>query len=215
MTKVIPKSGSDSRIVPDQMVLDLHRKMVTVYYIEERMKVFTRQGKCSFHASTRGHEKLQIGMTLMLRPRRDWFFTYYREKAIAVGLGMPIKDIFLGMLSREDDPSSRGRNMPEHFSSKELRLVSMTPCTGTQFLPAVGMARAMKMSGSDEVVYVSSGEGATSEGEFFEALNWAAREKLPVLFVIQNNGYAISVPQASQTAAEIHRIARGNALGQA
>ncbi len=209
MTKVIPRSENDTHIVPDETVLDLHRKMVTVHYIEERMKVFTRQGKCSFHASTRGHEKLQIGMTLILKPGHDWFFTYYREKAIAVGLGMPIKDIFLSMLSREDDPSTKGRNMPEHFSSKELRLVSMTPCTGTQFLPAVGMAKAVKERGGDELVYVSSGEGATSEGEFFEALNWAARERLPVLFVIQNNGYAISVPQAQQTISEIHRVARG------
>ena len=90
MAEVMPRSDSDTRIVPDEMVLDLHRKMVAVYYIEERVKVFTRQGKCSFQASTRGHEKLQIGMTLMLRPRHDWFFTYYREKAIALGLGMPI-----------------------------------------------------------------------------------------------------------------------------
>ncbi len=203
------KAEIDSRIVPDQLVLELHRKLVTVFFIEERMKIFTRQGKCSFHASSRGHAKLQIGMTMLLKPGHDWFFSYYREKALAYGLGMPVKDIFLHMLSREDDPSARGRNMPEHFSSRKLHLVSMTACTGTQFLPAVGMARAIRMNGGDEVVYVSSGEGATSEGEFFEALNWAAREKLPVLFVIQNNGYAISVPQEQQTASEIHRIARG------
>ncbi len=198
-----------TEIVPRNLVLDLHRKMVTVHYIEERLKIFAKQAKCSFQASTRGHEKLQIGMTLLLRPGYDWFFTYYREKAIALGLGMSIRDIFLGMLSREGDPSSNGRNMPEHFSSKELRLVAQTACTGTQYLPAVGMAKAVKKDGSDAVVYVSSGEGATSEGEFFEALNWAAREKLPVLFVVQNNGYAISVPQAQQTISEIHRIARG------
>ena len=196
-------------IVPNPLVLELYRKMLTVYYVEERMKIFVKQGKCSFHASTRGHEKLQIGMTLLLKPGHDWFCTYYREKAIAVGLGMPLKDIFLGMLNREGDPNSNGRNMPEHFSSRALNLVAQTACTGTQYLPAVGMAKAIKQDGTDQVVYVSSGEGATSEGEFFEALNWAARERLPVLFVIQNNGYAISVPQATQTAAEIHRIARG------
>jgi len=196
-------------IVPPEIVLELYRKMLTVFYIEERMKIFVKQGKCPFHASTRGHEKLQIGMTLLLKPGHDWFFTYYREKAIAVGLGLPLKDIFLGMLNRDGDPNSDGRNMPEHFSSRERRLVSQTACTGTQYLPAVGLARAVQHDGGDQVVYVSSGEGATSEGEFFEALNWAARERLPVLFVIQNNGYAISVPQATQTAAEIHRIARG------
>ena len=196
-------------IVPDALVLELYQKMLTVFYVEERLKIFDRLGKVSFHASSRGHEKLQIGMTLLLKPRRDWFFTYYREKGIAVGLGMPLKDIFLGMLSRQSDPNSVGRNMPEHWSSHELRLVAQTAATGTQFLPAVGMARAVRRSRADEIVYVSSGEGATSEGEFFEALNWANRERLPVLFVIQNNGYAISVPQAAQTSSEIHRIAQG------
>ncbi|MFI5174960.1 MAG: thiamine pyrophosphate-dependent enzyme [Terriglobia bacterium] len=199
----------NTEIVPRPMVLELHRKMITVYHIEERVKIFVRQGKVSFHASTRGHEKVQIGMTMLLKPRHDWFFPYYREKALALGLGMPIKDIFLGMLGRAGDPSSEGRNMPEHFSSRELHLVSQTACTGTQFLPAVGLAKALRMDGSDAIVYVSSGEGATSEGEFFEALNWAARERLPVLFVIQNNGYAISVPQDTQTISEIHRVARG------
>src|SRR4029079_19159734 len=122
---------------------------------------------------------------------------------------MPMKDIFLHMLSREGDPSSNGRNMPEHFSSRKLHLVSQTACTGTQFLPAVGMAKALKKDGSDAIVYVSSGEGATSEGEFSEALNWASREQLPVLFLIQNNGYAISVPQSAQTRSRVHRIAEG------
>lgn len=196
-------------IVPHPLTLELYRKMLTVFYVEERMKAFVRQGKCGFQASTRGHEKIQIGMTLLLKPGHDWFFTYYRSKAVAVGLGMPIKDIFLGMLGREGDPNSNGRNMPEQWSSRKLRLVAQTAVTGTQYLNAVGMARAVKMDGGDEIVHVSSGEGATSEGEFFEALNWAAREKLPVLFTVQNNGYAISVPQGSQTSSEVHRIARG------
>ena len=196
-------------IVPAPLVVELYRKMLTTFYVEERMKIFVKQGKCPFHASTRGHEKLQIGMTLLLKPGHDWFFTYYREKAIAIGLGLPLKDLFLGMLNRTGDPNSNGRNMPEHFSHRDLKLVAQTACTGTQYLPAVGMAKAIKQDGADQIVYASSGEGATSEGEFFEALNWAARERLPVLFVIQNNGYAISVPQATQTAAEIHRIARG------
>lgn len=194
---------------PHEWTLDLYRRMLATLYVEERMKIFVRQGKCSFHASSRGHEALQVGMALLLKPRQDWFFTYYRSKALALGLGMPLKDMFLAMLSRDGDPNSNGRNMPEQFSSRELRLVSQTACTGTQFLPAVGMARAVNLEGSDQIVYASSGEGATSEGEFFEALNWAAREKLPMLFVIQNNGYAISVPQATQTASEIHRIADG------
>ena len=195
------------RIVPDAVIKELFQKMLGVYYIEERLKILTRQGKISFLASTRGHEKVQVGTVMLMKPGYDWFFPYYREKAIAYALGVPVKDIFLHMLSREGDPSSNGRNMPEHFSSRDLHLVSQTACTGTQYLPAVGMAKALRKDGSDAIVYVSSGEGATSEGEFFEAVNWATREELPVLFVIQNNGYAISVPQHTQTSAEIHRLA--------
>jgi len=200
---------TDYAIVPDAMVIELYRKMLVTYFVEERMKIFVRQGKCGFHASTRGHEKLQVGITMLLKPGHDWFYTYYREKGVALALGIPVRDIFMGMLGREGDPNSNGRNMPEHFSSRKLNLVSMTACTGTQYLVAVGTAKALKQDGSDAIVYVSSGEGATSEGEFFEAINWAAREKLPVLFVIQNNGYAISVPQHSQTISEVHRIAQG------
>ena len=149
---------------------------------------------------------------MLLRPGHDWFYTYYREKGVAVSLGMPYKDIFLGLLSRSGDPNSQALNMPEQWSSRELNIVAQSACTGTQYLQAVGAARALRYDGSDAVVYVSSGEGATSEGEFFEALNWAARERLPVLFVVQNNGYAISVPQEYQTASRIHRIAEGFGL---
>lgn len=201
------RKEAKNRIIPDDVVRELYRKMLGVFYIEERLKILTRQGKISFHASTRGHEKVQVGTVMLMKPGHDWFFTYYREKAIAYALGVPPTDIFLHMLSREGDPSSNGRNMPEHFSSREFNLVSQTACTGTQYLPAVGLAKALRKDGSDAIVYVSSGEGATSEGEFFEALNWASREELPVLFLIQNNGYAISVPQHSQTRSEVHKFA--------
>jgi 2-oxoisovalerate dehydrogenase E1 component len=196
-------------VVPHETTLELYRKMLTVFFVEERMKIFVKQGKCSFNASTRGHEKVQIGMTMLLKPGFDWFFPYYRSKALAIGLGMPLKDIFLGMLSREGDPNSNGRNMAEHFSSRDLNLVTRTAVTATQYLNAVGVARALRAEGEGRVVHVSSGEGATSEGEFFEALNWAGREKLPVVFLVQNNGYAISVPQRAQTGSAVHRIAEG------
>ncbi len=199
--------------VPDAVAIELYRKMLGVYFIEERLKILARQGKVSFHASTRGHEKVQIGTVMLMKPGLDWFFTYYREKAVAYALGMPAKDIFLHMLSREGDPSSNGRNMPEHFSSLDLRLVSGTACTGTKYLIAVGAAKAAKKEGKGAIVYVSSGEGATSEGEFFEALNWATREKLPVVFLIQNNGYAISVPQIAQTHSSIKDMAEGFGIG--
>jgi 2-oxoisovalerate dehydrogenase E1 component len=197
-----------SQIAPE-VLRTLYEKMLYTFYVEERTKVFVKQNKCSFHASSRGHEKLQIAMAMLLQPGKDWFYPYYREKALMVGLGMPLEDIFLGMLSREGDPNSNGRNMSEHFSSRALRVVSPTACTGTQYLQAVGIAKAVVANGADEIVYVSSGEGATSEGEFFEALNWAGRERLPVVFVVQNNGYAISVPQTTQTGAQIAEMARG------
>jgi 2-oxoisovalerate dehydrogenase E1 component len=199
--------------VPNPVATELYRKMLGVYFIEERLKIFTRQGKVSFHASTRGHEKVQIGTVMLMKPGLDWFFTYYREKAVAYALGMPAREIFLHMLSREGDTSSGGRNMPEHFSSMDLRLVSGTACTGTKYLIAVGAAKAAKKEGKGAIVYVSSGEGATSEGEFFEALNWATREQLPVLFLIQNNGYAISVPQKAQTQSSIKDMAQGFGIG--
>src|SRR5262245_6142974 len=210
MTTSLHDSGL--KTVPDGVAKELYRKMLGVFYIEERLKILTRQGKVSFHASTRGHEKIQIGTVMLMKPGHDWFYTYYREKAIAYALGVPPKDMFLHMLSREGDPSSNGRNMPEHFSSRELNLASGTACTGTQYLIAVGTPKALEKGGSAAIVDVSSGEGATSEGEFFEAVNWATREMLPVLFVIQNNGYAISVPQAAQTRSRIHKMAEGFGL---
>lgn len=200
------------RAVPDTLAKRLYEKLLQCYYVEERAKVFVKQGKVAFYASTRGHEKVQVAVPTLMRPGHDWFYTYYREKSVAVTLGMPYKDIFLGLLNREGDPNSEGVNMPEQWSSAELKLVAQSACTGTQYLPAVGAARALRYDGSDAIVYAASGEGATSEGEFFEALNWAARERLPVLFVVQNNGYAISVPQNYQTGSEIHRIAQGFGL---
>ena len=194
-------------VVPDRVAREYYEKLLQCYYVEERAKIFVRQGKLAFYSSTRGHEQVQVGVPMLMRKGHDWFYTYYREKSVAVTLGMPYKDIFLGLLSRDGDPNSGGVNMPEQWSSRQLRLVAQSAATGTQYLPAVGAARAMRFDGSDAIVYASSGEGATSEGEFFEALNWAAREKLPVLFVIQNNGYAISVPQKYQTASSIHDIA--------
>ncbi len=202
----------DQTVVPRDLLRHYYEKLLQCFYVEERAKLFVKQGKVAFYASTRGHEQVQVGVPMLMRPGHDWFYTYYREKSVAVTLGMPYKDIFLGLLSREGDPNSEGVNMPEQWSSQELKLVAQSACTGTQYLPAVGAARAMLYDGSDAIVYASSGEGATSEGEFFESLNWAHRERLPILFVVQNNGYAISVPQRYQTASMVHRIAEGFGL---
>ena len=205
----VNKLAADHLGVKPEIYLSLYEKMLRAYYVEEQCRVFVRSGKCSFYASARGHEKLQIALAMLLQPGTDWFFPYYREKALMIGLGMPLDEVFQGMLSREGDPNSLGRNMSEHFSSRPLRVVSPTACTGTQFLIAVGMAKAVKTDGRDEVVYVSGGEGSTSEGEFFEAINKAQHDRLPVMFVIQNNGYAISVPQAQQTSSSLVEVAAG------
>jgi 2-oxoisovalerate dehydrogenase E1 component len=199
----------DGASVASGYIRHVFRDALTACCVEERMKTFAKQGKCTFVASCRGHEIAQAGIVRLLEPGRDWFFTYYRSTATALALGLPLRDYFLGMLSRAADPNSNGRNMPEHFSSRKLKLVAQTACTGSQYLPAVGAARAVKASGGSEIVCVESGEGAASEGEFFEALNWAAREALPVLFLVQNNGYAISTPQKYQTASTVHGIAAG------
>ena len=209
MTTAILEFEPKVDLVPREIKIRVFRKMLTALYVEERLKTFSKQGKCTFAASTRGHEATQIGITELLKPGYDWFFPYYRSRGTVIGLGMPLEDLFSGMLNREGDPNSAGRNMPEHFSSRRLHLVSQTACTGSQYLPAVGAARAMRADGGNQLVYVESGEGATSEGEFFEALNWASRERLPVLFVVQNNGYAISVPQSSQTGSSVRGIAEG------
>jgi 2-oxoisovalerate dehydrogenase E1 component len=205
----VEKARAPRPDVDPDIYLALYEKMLRTYYVEEQGRLFVRAGKCSFYASTRGHEKLQIAVAMLLQPGKDWFLPYYREKALMVGLGMPLEHIFQGLLSRAGDPNSLGRNMSEHYSSRELRVVSPTACTGTQFLMAVGLARAVQADGRDEIVYVSGGEGSTSEGEFFEALNKAQRDALPVLFLIQNNGYAISVPQEQQTSSELYQVARG------
>jgi len=202
-----PKAAAPG-VKPD-LFLQLYEKMLRAYFVEEQCRLFVRAGKCSFYASARGHEKVQIAVSMLLQPGKDWFFPYYREKALMVGLGMPLDEIFQGMLSREGDINSLGRNMSEHFSSPALRVVSPTACTGTQFLIAVGMAMAVKADKRDEIVYVSGGEGSTSEGEFFEALNKAQHDRLPILFLIQNNGYAISVPQEQQTHSQIYEVAAG------
>ncbi|HZN01976.1 MAG TPA: dehydrogenase E1 component subunit alpha/beta [Candidatus Polarisedimenticolia bacterium] len=205
----VNKTAAKTLGIEPEIFLALYEKMLRTFYVEEMGRLFVRAGKCSFYASTRGHEKLQIACAMLLAPGKDWFFPYYREKALMIGLGMPLEHVFQGLLSRDGDPNSLGRNMSEHYSSRELRVVSPTACTGTQFLQAVGLARAVKADKKDEIVYVSGGEGSTSEGEFFEALNKAQRDLLPVMFVIQNNGYAISVPQEQQTHSRLDEVARG------
>ncbi len=181
-------------------LLRAYRTMVLSRAMDDKQMKLLKQGKAFFHIGGSGHEAAQIAAASALRPGVDWACPYYRDQAFALRFGMTSEEIFLAALHRAEDPATGSRQMPGHFGRRDLHIITQSSPTGTQYLQAVGLALAAKKEQSDEVVYVSSGEGATSEGEFFEAVNWAARESLPVIFFIQDNKYAISVPVTSQTA---------------
>ena len=196
-----------------EWLLDAYLTMVTSRRVDEREITLNRQNKTFFQVSGAGHEAIQVAMTAHLRSGYDWFYGYYRDRALALALGQTPLDHLLGAVGADDDPNSAGRQMPSHFTNPALHLVTMSSPTGTQFLQAVGAAEAgyrvsvipelqdrMDDFEEDEVVLVCSGEGATSQGEFWEALNTACNLKLPVVFLIEDNGYAISVPVEVNTA---------------
>lgn len=175
------------------------RLMLVSREIDNKAMNLLRQGKTFFHIAAAGHEAIQTAVGMNLDPQKDWLFPYYRDLALVLTAGVTPKEFFLQCFAKADDPSSGGRQLPCHYGAAHIKLPSQSSNTGTQFLQAVGTALASVKEGIESITYVSSGEGATSEGEFHEAINWASREKLPVLFVIENNRYAISVPISQQT----------------
>ena len=180
-------------------LLNIYKKMALARRLDEKQLIMLKQGKAFFHIGCSGHEASQMAAAQNMIPGKDWSYPYYRDAALCLGLGMTSKEQLLSFLAKADDPNSGGRQMPQHYGHKDLRIVSQSSPTGTQFLQAVGCAMSRKWENDHEVVYVSSGEGSTSEGEFHEALNWASREKLPIIFHIQDNEYAISVHVSEQT----------------
>ena len=180
-------------------LLKVYQKMALARRLDEKMITMIRQAKSFFHIACSGHEAAQLAAAVNLKSGLDWIFPYYRDAALTIGLGVTSKDHLLGFLARKDDKASGGRQLPQHFGHKDLRIVSQSSATGTQYLQSVGTAQTLKWEGKKEVVYVSSGEGTTSQGEFHEALNWASREKLPIIFHIEDNEYAISVHISEQT----------------
>jgi len=184
----------------NEQMIHAYKSMLLTRFTDDRIDTLIKQGKATFLISGSGHEAIQVALAMAMEAGKDWFFTYYRDNAIATALGMMPKDIFRHIMGRATDAFTGGRQMPMHLGSKELRMPTASSPTGSQYLQAVGAAISAVYRETDEVAYVGGGEGSTSEGEFFEAINWAAREKLPAIFCIQNNRFAISVPIEQQTA---------------
>jgi 2-oxoisovalerate dehydrogenase E1 component len=177
------------------------RLMYTSRRIDDREILLKRQNKIFFQISCAGHEAIQVAAGMATKSGHDWYFPYYRDRALSLALGMTPRDMLLQAVGAADDPSSGGRQMPSHWTDPERHIVSPSSATGTQFLPAVGCAEALRYlhAGEQRLVVASSGEGATSEGEFWESINQACLLRVPVVFLIQDNGFAISVPVESQT----------------
>jgi 2-oxoisovalerate dehydrogenase E1 component len=221
-------SAAAAGLSPRQLV-EIYRLMLLSRRVDDREILLKRQQKIYFQISGAGHEALGVGAAMAMRPGYDWFFPYYRDRALCLALGFTPADMMLQAVGAATDPASGGRQMPTHWGSRALNIVSLSSSTGTQLLHAVGCAEAgryfslhpetaAKAQGDyrafrdvtfhgDEVVYASIGEGSTSQGEFWEALNTASNKKLPVIFCVEDNGYAISTPvEVSTPGGNISRL---------
>ena len=226
------KAGKTYEGLSRDQLIEAYRHMYTSRRVDDREILLKRQQKIFFQISGAGHEAIGVAAAFALKAGYDWFYPYYRDRALCLALGATAYDMLLQAVGSADDPSSGGRQMPSHWSLPDLNIVTGSSPTGTQILQAVGCAEvgrylaahpdaAHKATGDyrqfkdvkfhgDEITYVSLGEGTTSEGEFWEALNTASNSRLPMIFVVEDNGYAISVPVEVQTAGgNISRLVSG------
>ena len=229
--KVAKAEGQKYQGLDRDTLIRLYRTMYLSRRLDDREIQLKRQNKIYFQISSAGHEAVTAATALLLRPGVDWIYPYYRDRALCLMLGVTPLETLLQAVGAKDDPSSGGRQMPSHWGHNKWNIVNRSSCTGTQFVQAVGAAEAtlyyerhskalaqakraplgeFVSHEADEIVYVSSGDGATSEGEFFESLNVACAKRLPMFYLIEDNGYAISVPVEVQTAGgSIARLVKG------
>ncbi|MFE4129756.1 thiamine pyrophosphate-dependent dehydrogenase E1 component subunit alpha [Peribacillus sp. YIM B13482] len=186
----------------EEKVLDMYRTMLLSRRIDERMWLLNRSGKIPFVISCQGQEAAQVGAAFALDRQKDYVLPYYRDVGVVLTFGMTAKDLMLSGFAKEEDPNSGGRQMPGHFGQKENRIVTGSSPVTTQVPHAVGIALAGKMEGKDLVTFVTFGEGSSNQGDFHEGANFAGVHKLPVIFMCENNKYAISVPIEKQLSCE-------------
>jgi len=197
-TKQAVALGHTELGLSDDDVLAMYRQMLLARAVDERMWLMQRAGKIAFIISGQGHEAAQVGTAWPMRRNQDWLAPYYRSIASALTFGMTVEDIVTAHLAKGDDVSSGGRQMPGHYGAARYNIVSLSSPVGTQVLHAVGIAMGAWVRGDDVVALTSFGEGTSNQGEIHEAMNFAGVHRLPVIFVCENNGYAISVPLAQQ-----------------
>ena len=205
-TSVQPASLGREELIRAFRIMYLSRRL------DDREILLKRQNKIFFQISGAGHEAISCAAGLAMRPGHDWFYLYYRDRAMCLALGVTAEEMMQGAVGAAADPASGGRQMPSHWGSKRLNIVTASSPTGTQFLQAVGCADANRRLDphSDAVTLVTTGDGATSEGEFWESLNISCLERLPIIYLVEDNGYAISVPVEKQTAGgDISKLVSG------
>lgn len=192
-----------------ETLIAMYTNMLTARMYDERMLLMQRAGKINFHVSGVGQEVAQVAAAFALNREEDYFLPYYRDYAFVLSVGMTLKELFLCAFAKAEDPNSGGRQMPGHFGHKKLRIVTGSSPVTTQVPHAVGFALASKMKNKNFVSFATFGEGSSNQGDFHEGLNFAGVHKLPVIFMCENNQYAISVPVHKQLGGKVSDRAIG------